>query len=632
MKTDLICRLALVLVTVTTTPSSTQILAQNNGQISVSPNVQISRDNPALMHNEVLIAADPLDPKRLLACSMTGPLPNGKRPAGVYVSKDGGSNWSLVLTEDERLNSADPSCTYDVNGSAHFAIISAHRDRTTTQVLKLYTSVDGKTWLPSRVPSGSTDRIDREFLVVDRGDTKYRGRIYLYAQVPQYDVNGNSFRGLALFRSIDGGRTYERSTQRISTESNSALIPGNAVVLSDGTLIGPYAQLALDKRNDGYVNGQPTSASQPNAKLKIIVSTNGGDSIDQVADVSDMYADWRPQVASQIPRLAADIFSSSFRDRLYCVWADGRYAGRTQILLAYSSDKGKTWSKPRLVNDNRLPKFGPLEHSAAMPAVAVNSFGVVGVTWYDRRNSTNDLDYEVRFAASYDGGQTFTDSVRVSEKPNIFDKNTAQPVKGVALVDINGLTRLVVVRDEWLASGDTADLTADANGDFHPVWIDNRTGVRQVWTARVTVKGKVSLYGDPNLADLLDASSNVRCVVVNASFDRMRQEGSLSVQLKNISNLTISVPIKLRILGVNSELGTPAITNAANGLKRDGAIWDFTDLVEGGSLRPGESTGTRTIKFSLSDLAPYENPQGSYKWIFLDFDAVVLVSLKTSSR
>src|SRR5262249_1602602 len=160
----------------------------------------------------------------------------------------------------------------------------------------------------------------------------------------------------------------------------------------------------------------------------------------------------------------------------------------------------------------------------AMPAVAVNRFGIVGVTWYDRRNSTNDLDYEVRFAASYDGGQTFTDSVPVSEKPNIFDKNSAQPIKGVPLVDTNGLTRLVVVRDEWLASGDTADLTADANGDFHPVWIDNRTGIRQVWTAKVTVQGEASLYGDVSLAGLDDVSQNVRCVMVDSSFDRMRKE------------------------------------------------------------------------------------------------------------
>jgi hypothetical protein len=36
--------------------------------------------------------------------------------------------------------------------------------------------------------------------------------------------------------------------------------------------------------------------------------------------------------------------------------------------------------------------------------------------------------------------------------------------------------------------GDTAGLAADAAGAFRAVWVDNRTGVPQVWTASVTVR------------------------------------------------------------------------------------------------------------------------------------------------
>src|SRR5437660_9787512 len=32
---------------------------------------------------------------------------------------------------------------------------------------------------------------------------------------------------------------------------------------------------------------------------------------------------------------------------------------------------------------------------------------------------------------------------------------------------------------------DTAGLAADAHGSFHPAWIDDRTGKRQIWTASV---------------------------------------------------------------------------------------------------------------------------------------------------
>jgi hypothetical protein len=36
--------------------------------------------------------------------------------------------------------------------------------------------------------------------------------------------------------------------------------------------------------------------------------------------------------------------------------------------------------------------------------------------------------------------------------------------------------------------GDTARLAADSAGAFHPLWIDNRTGVKQVFTASVDIK------------------------------------------------------------------------------------------------------------------------------------------------
>jgi hypothetical protein len=35
--------------------------------------------------------------------------------------------------------------------------------------------------------------------------------------------------------------------------------------------------------------------------------------------------------------------------------------------------------------------------------------------------------------------------------------------------------------------GETAGLTADAAGDFHPAWVDKRTGILQVFTAKISI-------------------------------------------------------------------------------------------------------------------------------------------------
>jgi len=165
-------------------------------------------------------------------------------------------------------------------------------------------------------------------------------------------------------------------------------------VLSDGTFGALVAQWIIAKRNDDY-GGSPGPASRINGVLKFITSTDGGETLTAATKVDSAYGDWRGG-SSTIPSLAADVSAGPFKDRLY--------------------------SPAKIVNDDRRPaapgaRTVAAERSAGMPAVAVNANGVVGVSWYDRRDNVgDDLAYAVRFAASLDGGETFTPSVRVSEK------------------------------------------------------------------------------------------------------------------------------------------------------------------------------------------------------------------------
>src|SRR5262249_21704553 len=70
---------------------------------------------------------------------------------------------------------------------------------------------------------------------------------------------------------------------------------------------------------------------------------------------------------------------------------------------------------------------------------------------------------------SLDGGVTWLPSVRVSTHANLREEGDSR---------FNG--------------GGTSGLAADADGVFHPVWIDNRAGIHQMWTATVTVREQPS--------------------------------------------------------------------------------------------------------------------------------------------
>jgi len=135
---------------------------------------------------------------------------------------------------------------------------------------------------------------------------------------------------------------------------------------------------------------------------------------------------------------------------------------RRNILLAYSVDQGKTWSKPIVVNDDRdwpvtnaLSNKGPDDTE---PQVVVNNAGIVGVMWLDRRNNPQNHGYWVRFSASLDGGDTWLPSVPISAKPDTYlgrEKITAR-----APTLPSGQTQ--IVRADWIEGGHMHGLAAGA--------------------------------------------------------------------------------------------------------------------------------------------------------------------------
>src|SRR5262245_7763249 len=184
-------------------------------------------------------------------------------------------------------------------------------------------------------------------------------------------------------------------------------------VLSDGTVVVLYTEQRVGGRNAATAKLTELSAS-----LHVLRSTDGGDSLEPSVQIATLQSGYNAAHTRGVPaRMAVDALSPRFRDRLYVVWTDIS-SGRGRIMSAHSSDAGKTWSQPIAVDDD-VPAHGPnAGPDAFMPAVAVNRDGVVGVTWYDRRDNPDNQGYTVRFAASLDGGTTWLPSARVSTGAN----------------------------------------------------------------------------------------------------------------------------------------------------------------------------------------------------------------------
>jgi hypothetical protein len=393
--------------------------------------------------------------------------------------------------------------------------------------------------------------------------------------------------GPALFVSRNNGATFT-GQMRLALKPAFALGVSNSVVLADGSLVALLGVLR-DHATPFNLNGRPARS------LTAVRSTPGGTAIREGVHISDWYLDSFKSEGTKIAALALDRTTGPYGGRIYAVWPDNR-SGRSQVLLSWSDSNGDSWSAPIVVDDD-LSKTDPNPMPDAIDvSVAVNRAGVVGVIWGDRREHADNLGWRFRFAASLDGGETFSPSVKLASGTNSYDRPPEYPflsVPGRSARPRQALEVRVLAMGFFYSSGHTVSMTTDDAGRFHPVWCDNRTGPSQLWTASVAVNGSALRNGTEELADLDDVTHRIEAIVDTVQYDAVRNRGELVVRIHNISPNVITGPLKLRVLGLSGQLGTPMLVHDER---------DRSEILTLGvdTLQPNERSSAQTLRFSIA--------------------------------
>jgi hypothetical protein len=578
--------------------------------VRIGPNVQISLTKPSTMHGEGVIAADPMDAKRLLVCSM---FRNEDVDQGVaaYVSEDGGVHWERTFESNRDNFGGDPACAFGPDGAAYLMMISfdiVRRDR----VVPLYRSDDGgRTWRQT----GQTGYIDRESIVVDGTGGRFHDRVYIHGSA---DVRGTSNlrrSDVTLYASTDRGRTFRSPAQWVSMGRGYIFGMGNSIVFSDGRWLAVFGEIKNYWDTSDSSVGHSSVFSPPpegeNAWLKVITSDDGGHSMNEPTTVSGWHLPNRyARQTDSNPTVAVDGSYGPFRDRACVVWPDTRFGG-TDILFSYSADRGQTWTEPIVINDDRRPMPPATAPNHLLSAVAVNNAGAIIVTWLDRRDAPDNLGWRTRMRVSIDGGETFSPSAVVSEAAARFDghehwPSTASTVGGGSPFFQGGLLRVLIFAPLHLyVPGDYAAVTADRDGTFHPYWIDNRTGWHQVWTAPVNVTGRAFKNGSEELSAIDDLTSLTTLERVTDSYDRDTHTATVTVRLQNTSKQTLRGPFKVRLVRLGSDVALVEAIDTTNGVTGAGAVWDITSYVDGSRLEPGAASRPVRLAFKLHDVRPF---------------------------
>jgi hypothetical protein len=441
--------------------------------------------------SEVFIAKSPVDQNILFtSCNTLNFIPFFISE-GIYVTADGGSSWQgndTCMGYPIEFHGGDPGITIDKNGT----FIITRLGRSPFTGLYSHFSMDnGQTWSSQNVIS--TDDLERAALTTDTKPlSPFYGRTY--AAWIKFALPFP----LMLAFSDDGAQSWS-APEQINHPSNRsaggdiAIGPGGIVYVcwAGVTDVSPFREIFI-----GFA-----SSTSGGSEWNI---TENAFPVNGITGVLSNKANIR---VNGLPAIAVDNTEGQKKGWIYIATGqkDLVPAGSDPDIILYrSADGGSTWSEGIRVNQDVLNN-GKTQY---FPAVHVDKSGAVNVIFYDDRNTTNDSS-GVFLARSKDGGETWTE-FEISDhhfKPT--------PIGGLG----QGY------------QGDNIDLTS-TDSKLWPVWMDNSTGIYQIWTVPVD-------YSEVN--EISDGNHSCISVLFQNAPNPFYQNTMIRYQISDFSRAVLKV-------------------------------------------------------------------------------------------
>jgi len=425
--------------------TSSKIIQNGSSFIVVGPNVRVLPNND--QQDETIIKKNPANPNIMFGSANTTINPSGDYGEACYVTIDGGNSWSgtdAIPPFDG--GPSDPGPTIDKNGV--FILTALNSSNTNTAAA--YSTNNGATW--SSLVYLTTLLSDKNFAGTDDAPaSQYYGRSY--CAWSNFSVN------------------YPPIV--ISYTSNSG-ISWSAPATINNPPSGYYSQgcdIACGPNGEVYVCwAVPDNNTFIEKYGGFAKSTNGGVSWNVTEEAFQMngiraqnFNGWNFRVNS-FPRIAVDRSGGTRNGWIYIVVSQVNLApagSDCDVVLHYSSDGGSSWSAGIRVNQDAF-NDGKVQF---FPAIAVDEQGGINICYYDNRNYPSyDDSCQTYMSRSTDGGASWTDML-VSDHSWLVDGESGLQPYG----------------------GDYIGITAPGNGTAWPLWMDNKSGTMQAWTAKVTL-------------------------------------------------------------------------------------------------------------------------------------------------
>ena len=349
--------------------------------------------------NEPSIAVDPTDGnKMMIAWRQFNSISSDFRQAGWGYTTDAGVTWTFPGVLQNNIFRSDPVTKSDETGNFFYLSLQS-TEQESFFCDDLWRSTNGGQSFTEQSPDEAGHGGDKEWFTIDT-NVGGMGHGFVY----QFWTG---------FFACDFGE-FNRSTDSGATWMSPINIPnspqtGAMDVDTNGNLFlaGESSTFYCERSSNAQNGGQTPTFDQ-------VTQVNmGGDLLQGGVNGIGLCGQ---------TFVAVDRSGGPTNNNVYMVASvlpTGASNG-TDVMFARSTDDGQTFSAPQRINDD------PINHNKwhifGTPSVAPN--GRIDIVWLDSRNAANNIDMQLFYSYSTDGGVTWAPNIAVS---NSFSPQAGYP-------------------------------------------------------------------------------------------------------------------------------------------------------------------------------------------------------------